>query len=71
MLWHRTRMAHELLIENGKAAMFYVDAAPCHGLGTPLKTPPTSEEAIRAANLDWQVAKVPLSRNSAIRSWGC
>src|SRR5688572_15272152 len=53
-------MAHELLVENGKAAMFYVDTPPWHGLGTPLNSPPTSEQAIEAARLDWQVAKVPL-----------
>ena len=53
-------MAHELLIENGKAAMFYVDTPPWHNLGTQLKTTPSSEEAIRFARLDWRVAKVPL-----------
>jgi len=53
-------MAHELLIDGGKTAMFYVDEVPWHGLGTPLSSPPTSAEAIRAARLDWAVAKVPL-----------
>jgi hypothetical protein len=53
-------MAHELLIANGKAAMFYVDQEPWHGLGTKLKAPPTSTEAIKAAGLDWRVAKAPL-----------
>jgi phage/plasmid-like protein (TIGR03299 family) len=53
-------MAHELLIEDGRAAMFYVNEAPWHGLGTRLVAPPSSEAAIRAARLDWTVAKVPL-----------
>ena len=53
-------MAHELLIDNGRAAMFYVDASPWHGLGTRLKAPPTSEAALRAAGLDWTVVKAPL-----------
>jgi phage/plasmid-like protein (TIGR03299 family) len=53
-------MAHELLIEGGRAAMFYVEKPPWHGLGTRLEAPPSSQHAIRAARLDWQLAKVPL-----------
>ncbi len=53
-------MAHELLIEGGKAAMFYVQKKPWHGLGTALASPPCSTDAIRAARLDWDVLKVPL-----------
>ena len=54
-------MAHELLIENGKAAMMYVgDKVPWHGLGQKLDNPATSAEALKAARLDWEVAKVPL-----------
>jgi phage/plasmid-like protein (TIGR03299 family) len=53
-------MAHQLLIENGRASMFYVDSPPWHGLGTRLAAPPTSREAIEAAGLGWTVAKVPL-----------
>jgi hypothetical protein len=37
-------MAHELLIEDGEAAMFYVGARPWHGLGTRLANPATAEE---------------------------
>ncbi|MHB9109493.1 MAG: DUF932 domain-containing protein [Armatimonadota bacterium] len=53
-------MAHELLIRDGKAAMMYVDEVPWHGLGTRLLAPPTAEEAITAAGLNWTVQKKQL-----------
>ncbi len=53
-------MAHDLLIEDGKAAMFYVGTPPWHRLGTRLDNPATAEDAIKAANLNWTVSKVPL-----------
>lgn len=53
-------MAHELLIESGKAAMMYVGETPWHGLGQMLKEPPTAAEAIKAAQLDWRVVKKPV-----------
>jgi phage/plasmid-like protein (TIGR03299 family) len=53
-------MAHELLIEDGEAAMFYVGEPPWHGLGQKLNSPATAAEAVEAAHLDWRVAKVPL-----------
>ena len=53
-------MAHELLIEDGEAAMFYTGDKPWHGLGQRLDNPATAAEAIRAARLDWEVTKVPL-----------
>ena len=53
-------MAHELRIENAEASMFYVNEAPWHGLGKKLDAPATAAQAIRAANLDWEVRKVPL-----------
>jgi len=49
-------MAHELLIEDGEAAMMYVGQVPWHGLGTRLeKAPKTAAEAMKAAKLDWEV----------------
>ena len=53
-------MAHELLIEDGEAAMFYVGDPPWHGLGQRLDRPATAARAIAAARLDWRVRKVPL-----------
>ena len=53
-------MAHELEIVNGKASMFYVGETPWHGLGVKLNAPPTVEEGIKAAGLDWTVGLKPL-----------
>ena len=54
-------MAHQLEIrEDGTAAMFYCGEVPWHGLGTKLDNPPTVEEAIRAAGLDWTVERKEL-----------
>jgi phage/plasmid-like protein (TIGR03299 family) len=53
-------MAHELLIQNGEASMFYFGKEPWHGLGTKLEGPATAREAISAAKLDWQVVKKQL-----------
>jgi len=54
-------MSHDLSIEaNGKAEMMHVGEMPWHGLGTRLTQPPTAAEAIRAAHLEWRVAKKQL-----------
>lgn len=47
-------MAHE--VEN----MFYVNETPWHRLGKKLNAPPSCEEAIRCAGLNWSVEKTPL-----------
>lgn len=57
-------MSHDLLIQNGKASMFYINEVPWHGLGTRLDKPATAHEALQAANLDWPVVKLPLSAGS-------
>jgi hypothetical protein len=55
-------MAHELSIDGGRAAMFYVGEKPWHRLGTQLEAPPSSEAAIAAAGLDWTVHEGPAVR---------
>lgn len=55
-------MSHDIEIkENGQAATFYVGSdIPWHGLGHNFQQPPTIEEAIPAAGLDWDVKTKPL-----------
>ena len=57
-------MAHDLFVnqETGKASMFYVysDGVPWHQLGTRLDNPATSQEAIEAAGLDFDVELKPI-----------
>ncbi len=53
-------MGHNVSFKNGKARMFYWGGLPWHGLGTKLDGPATSAEAIKAAQLDSNVIKVPL-----------
>ena len=48
-------MSHE--VEN----MFSVAKTPWHGLGTILENPPTIDEAIKCAGLDWEVECRPLT----------
>lgn len=57
-------MAHELEIVGNKASMFYIGTnVPWHGLGTQLDSPPSIEDALKAANLDWEVKTFPLYSN--------
>ena len=53
-------MSHEIEEINGQASTFSVQKMPWHGLGHVLDNPPTTEEAIRCAGLDWDVKLVPL-----------
>jgi phage/plasmid-like protein (TIGR03299 family) len=53
-------MAHELEIVNGEAHMAYVGETPWHGLGKRVPADVSPEQMLKAANLDWQVAKTPL-----------
>ena len=57
-------MSHNLLIQNGQASMFYINEVPWHGLGTKLDKPATAQAAIKAANLNWKVVKLPLFAGS-------
>lgn len=52
-------MAHNLNIENGVASFFSTKPA-WHGKGTIVQEAVTSHEALRLANLDFEVQKVPL-----------
>lgn len=55
-------MAHELEIgADGKAKAFFVGQPAWHGLGTLLEHPPTVEEAIKLAGLDWEVELAKLT----------
>ena len=58
-------MAHNLCYRDGQPCMMYVQEAPWHGLGKCLPELATPTLALKAANLDWTVAKSPLSAVSA------
>lgn len=51
---------HDLNFTNGRASMMYVRDPAWHNLGQKLDHPATAEEAILAAQLDYQVVKKPL-----------
>ena len=41
-------------------SMFYTGQTPWHGIGVALDAPPSAEEAIKAAGLNWKVEKQPI-----------
>ncbi len=53
-------MAHEIYIDEGRASMMYAGDVPWHELGERVVGAATAAEAIQAANLDWEVAKLQL-----------
>lgn len=61
-------MAHELEIINNEASMFYTGATPWHRLGQRFLQPPTTEEALEAAKLNWDVGLRPLFNEYGSRS---
>ena len=50
-------MAHELDIQNGRAAMAYVGETPWHGLGQSLLAGADIETWKKAAGMDWQIKR--------------
>src|SRR4051812_35786812 len=59
-------MAHEINIDNGRASMMYAGGTPWHGLGTKVENTATAAEAIEAANLNWNVVKLPLFASTGL-----
>lgn len=47
-------------------SMFYVRQVPWHGLGVNVEKAPTSEDALRYADLDWRVEQTPVFTDSGI-----
>lgn len=53
-------MAHKLNFHNGKTSFFSVREKPWHGLGQLVQEAQTSSEAIKLAQLDYEVVKEPI-----------
>jgi len=53
-------MAHELEMIDGQASMAYAGDVPWHGLGKRVPADVSPEQMLKAANLDWEVSKVPM-----------
>lgn len=51
---------HNLATINGRIAMSYLGSTPWHRLGTTMTGTPSVEQALEAANLDWQVGLEPM-----------
>ncbi len=60
-------MAHDLeILSSGTASMFSVKETPWHGLGVILDQPPTVEEGLVEAGLNWNVSLAPLNTDSGL-----
>lgn len=59
-------MSHNIEITEAGASFFSVKELPWHKLGKVLENPPTSEEAIKYANLDYTVEKGHLTSGSIL-----
>src|SRR5262245_8223354 len=62
-------MAHEIDQSRGKSAVFTVGEMPWHGLGSNVSEAVSSDEAIRLAELDWEVIQWPVNA-VAPDGWG-
>lgn len=65
-------MAHQIEIINGVASMAYASdrGLPWHGLGQPADGAMSAEEALKLANLDWQVVQYPVHAGTDIECPG-
>lgn len=52
-------MAHEIEFRDGKASMAWAGQTPWHGLGKEVPADLTPQQMLEAADLDWEVNKVP------------
>lgn len=59
-------MAHELCIVNGRTSMMYAGDVPWHRLGTRLDSPATAQEAMEAAQLDYEVNLAGMTTDEGI-----
>lgn len=61
-------MAHQLEVINGAGSMFFVGETPWHKLGIQLEGNVTTEQALKAAKLDWDVGMRPLFNELGTKS---
>lgn len=52
-------MAHKIEIVNGVAKMAYAGEVPWHGLGKEVPADLSTDQMLKAAELDWEVQKIP------------